>query len=128
MLARERSVADILQDIIRNIQEIVRSEVRLAKTEIRDEAIRAKPAGLPIAIGAPAAIFAALFLLLAAVYALSLAMPSWAAALCVSAVLAMVAAGTLSAGIKRLKKSPSTPKRTVESLKENVEWLTQQTK
>ena len=45
MPANERSFADVFQDIVRNIQEIVRSEVRLAKTEIRDEAAKAKSAG-----------------------------------------------------------------------------------
>ena len=41
MALDERSLADILRDIMRNLQEIVRSEVRLAKTEIADEAARA---------------------------------------------------------------------------------------
>ena len=35
---QERAISDVLQDILRNLQEIVRSEVRLAKAEIRDEA------------------------------------------------------------------------------------------
>ena len=34
----DRSVSDVLQDILRNVQEILRSEVRLAKAEIRQEA------------------------------------------------------------------------------------------
>ena len=48
----DRSFADVLQDIVGNIQEIVRSEVRLAKAEISEEARKAKPAGLSIAAGA----------------------------------------------------------------------------
>jgi hypothetical protein len=40
MAAGDRSLSDVLQDIIRNVQEIVRSEVRLAKTEIREEAAK----------------------------------------------------------------------------------------
>jgi len=36
MAPGERSVADVLQDIIRDVQEIVRSEMRLAKTELRE--------------------------------------------------------------------------------------------
>ena len=31
----DRSVSDVLQDIFGNVQEIVRSEVRLARAEIR---------------------------------------------------------------------------------------------
>jgi len=43
--ANSRSVTEVLQDVIGNIQEMVRSEVRLAKTEIRQEAIKAKSSG-----------------------------------------------------------------------------------
>ena len=57
-IERERSIADVVQDIIRNVQEMLRSEVRLAKTEIRDEAGKAKSAGVMLGGGAVSAIFA----------------------------------------------------------------------
>ena len=83
MSAADRSFSDVLQSIVRNVQEIVRSEVRLAKTEIREEAVKAKSASLFLGAGAVMAIFAILFLLVTIVFALSLVMPSWAAALIV---------------------------------------------
>ena len=128
MPASERSISEVLQDIVGNIQEIVRSEVRLAKTEIRDEANRAKPAGLLIAVGALAAVFAVLFLLLTIVHALSLVMPAWAASLIVAVGLSIIAGATLSAGRRRYKQINPIPERTVKNLKENVEWFPQQTK
>ncbi len=128
MSANERSISDVFQDIIRNIQEIVRSEVRLVKIEIRDETLKAKSAGLLIGAGAVTAIFAALFLLLTIVYALSIVLPSWAAALIVGVALAIAAAGTLSAGVKLFKRIHAKPERTVETLKENIQWAKQQTK
>ena len=33
----DRSLTEVVEDIIGNIQQIVRSEVRLAKTEIQEE-------------------------------------------------------------------------------------------
>ena len=123
-----RSVSDVLQDIIGNVQEIVRSEVRLAKTELREEASKAKPAGRLLVVGALAAAFAILFLLLSIVYALSMIIPSWAAALVVAMSLALVAGGTLSAGRKCLGQIHIKPEHTVNSLKENVEWVQQRTK
>jgi hypothetical protein len=33
----ERSITDVLQDILGNVQAIIRSEVRLAKTEVAEE-------------------------------------------------------------------------------------------
>src|ERR1700686_3045442 len=128
MAAEDRSLSDVLEDVIRNVQEIVRSEVRLAKTEIREEAARAKSATLLLGAGAVIAIFAILFLLLVIVHALALVMPSWAAALIVGAALALVASVMLPAGVRRFKQIVPTPERTVGTIKENVEWAKQHTK
>jgi len=128
MPTNERSISDVLQDIIGNIQEILRSEIRLAKTEIQTEAGKAKFAGLLMALGGLTGIFSVGLLLLGIVYALSLVMPNWAAAASVGVVLAIVAGAAVSAGIKRFKQLHPTPERTVATVKENVEWLQQQTK
>src|ERR1700674_3477290 len=128
MAAEDRSLSEVLQDVMRNVQEIVRSEVRLAKTEIQEEATGAKSATLLLGAGAVTAIFAILFLLLMIAHALALVMPSWAAALIVGAALAVVASVMPSAGVRRFKQIPSTRERTVETIKENVEWAKQHTK
>ncbi len=128
MSAPERSISSVLQDILGNFQEVVRSEVRLAKTEVREELAKTRSASVLIAVGAVAALFSILFLLLTAVYALSLAMPEWAAALCVAAAVGVLAVFAILAGVKRFKTiNPAAPK-TVASLKENVEWAKQQAK
>jgi hypothetical protein len=38
MAAEDPSFSDVVQDILRNVKEIVRSEMRLAKAEIGEEA------------------------------------------------------------------------------------------
>jgi len=121
MAASIRSIPEILHDVLANIQDIVRAEVRLAKAELGDELSRARSGGLLIGVGAVAAIFSALFLLLACVYALSRVMPNWAAALIVAAVVGVAAAVTLGLGLKRFKTIQATPK-TAASLQENVRW------
>ena len=50
-MAADRSVTDVLQDILRNVQDILQSEVRLAKAEIRQEATQAATAALWMTIG-----------------------------------------------------------------------------
>ena len=127
MAASIRSIPEILHDVLANIQDIVRAEVRLAKAELGDELSRARSGGLLIGVGAVAAIFSALFLLLACVYALSRVMPNWAAALIVAAVLGVAAAVTLGLGLKRFKTIQATPK-TAASLQENVRWAKELTK
>ena len=127
MAASIRSIPEILQDVLTNIQDIVRAEVRLAKAELGDELSRARSGGLLIGVGAVAAIFSALFLLLACVYALGRVMPNWAAALIVAAVVGVAAAVTLGLGLKRFKTIQATPK-TAASLQENVRWAKELTK
>ena len=56
MTSAERTISTVLQDIIANVQDIVRSEVRLAKTEVQEELGKARSAGLLLGIGAVAAI------------------------------------------------------------------------
>jgi uncharacterized membrane protein YqjE len=124
----DRSFSDVLHDVVRNVQEIVRSEVRLAKTEIQEEAVKAKSAAAMLGAGVATAVFSTLFLLLTIVYALALVMPSWAAALIVGAALAIVAAVMLNGGINRLKQVHPAPERTLETIKENIEWAKQHTK
>lgn len=127
MAASIRSVSEILKDVLTNIQDIVRAEVRLAKAEVGEELSRARSSGLLIGVGAVAAIFSALFLLLACVYALARVVPNWAAALIVAAAVGVAAAVTLGLGLKRFKTIQAAPK-TAASLQENVRWARQLTR
>jgi uncharacterized membrane protein YqjE len=127
MASVDRPISVVLQDIVRNIRDIVRAEVRLAKTEVGEELGKARSAGVLFGTGAVTAVFAALFLLLASVYALTLVMPQWAAALVVAAVLGIMAAVTVKLGVKRFKTIHVAPK-TAASLKENAQWARQLSK
>jgi VIT1/CCC1 family predicted Fe2+/Mn2+ transporter len=124
----DRSVAQVLQDIVHNIQDIVRAEVRLAKTEVREEVVKAKTAGVFIGAGAVSVLFSALFLLFAIVYGLSHVVADWAAALIVALALAIVAGVLLSLGVGRFSRVHPIPDQTVGSIKENMKWAKQQTK
>lgn len=117
-----RSVPEVLQDIVGNIQEIIRSEFRLAKTEIREEASKAATPLKLWVIGAVLGLYAFGVALFTIVMAMSLVMATWLAALIVSVVLGIVAIALVSVGAKRLKYVHKVPERTIESLKENVQW------
>jgi len=127
MAASIRSIPEILKDVLTNIQDIVRAEVRLAKAELGEELSSARSAGLMIGVGAVAAIFSALFLLLACMYVLGRVMPNWAAALIVAAAVGVAAAVTLGIGLKRFKTIQAAPK-TSASLQENVRWAKELTR
>lgn len=127
MRSAGRSISTVVHDVVGNVQDIVRSEMRLAKTEITEEFGKARGAGLLCAIGGILAIFSALFVLLAVVYSLSVVMPAWAAALIVGAGVGVVAALCVGLGIRKFKAVRAAPK-TAASMKENVEWAKQLTK
>ncbi len=123
-----RSIADVLQDIVANVQTIIRAEIRLAKTEVKEEITKARAAVGMMASAAVAALFTVWLLLLTAFFALSTVMPFWAAALVLLIVMAIVTAILLAAGRKRLKTVSTKPEKTIETMKENVQWVKTQTR
>jgi VIT1/CCC1 family predicted Fe2+/Mn2+ transporter len=102
----DRSVTDVLVDIGHNAQDLLRAEIQLAQSEVRDRLLEARPAGVLFAVGAAAALLGGLFLLLALLFALRLLMPAWAAAGCIAAVLAITATIALTTGVRRFRASP----------------------
>jgi hypothetical protein len=124
----QRSVPEVLQDIVSNLQEIIRSEFLLAKTELKEEAKQAAKPATTFGTGLVFGIYGMGFLLLAATYALALVMPVWLAALLVGAGLAIVALALMSSSGKKLKRINPTPDKTIQSLEENVQWAKHQIK
>jgi Flp pilus assembly protein TadB len=124
----QRSFQDVLQDIIGNIQQIIRYEFRLAKTEIKEHTAKVARPVAGIAAGLALAFYAVGFLLLAAVYGLSLLLSAWAAALVVGVVVAVLSAVVVASSAKRLRSVNLTPEKTASTLEENAEWAKHQMK
>lgn len=125
---RDRSFAEIVKDIIADVQGIIRSEVRLAKAEVKEEVSKTSNAAIMMGAAGVMALYAGGFILLAAVYALTNVVPNWAAALIVGLVVGGVAALLLSMGRSRFKDVHAVPEKTIDSVKENVEWMKNQTR
>src|SRR2546423_8164860 len=88
----ERSFGELFQDIVANVQEIIRSEFRLAKTEVREEVAKAGKSVSMLGAGVFIGLYALGFLLLTAVYALETVVPAWLAALIVGVTIAIIPA------------------------------------
>jgi uncharacterized membrane protein YqjE len=121
-----RSMAELLQDIAANIQEIFRSEFRLAKVEIQEETTKIARSSVPLGIGLLLALYALGFLLLAAVHGLALVVDAWLAALIVGVTVLIISLALVSVGRKRLKQVKVVPERTIGTVKENVQWAKHQ--
>jgi uncharacterized membrane protein YqjE len=128
MTQNGRSVPEVLQDIVGNIEEIIRSEFRLAKAEVREEASNAAPPLKMIVVGAGIGFYALGFLLFTLVMGLATMVATWLAALMVGAVLGIIALALITTASKRLKQVNAVPERTIETMKENVQWAKNQIK
>lgn len=118
-----RPISAIIEDILRHVGEIIRSEMRLAQTEIKQDLHDLKHAGTFLAAAGIAGLFALGFLLLSAVYGLSTIMPPWLAAITVGVVLGVMGLMLLKKGLNLLKATNIRPDRTIQSLEDNLKWF-----
>ncbi len=123
-----RSFKQLLQDIVSHVSDILRSEVRLAKAEIREDITHYCKASTFIALAGVLMFYAGGLILLSCVYALEGVMPSWLAALAVSVAVGVVAAILYKMGRKKLKHANLRPEKTIQSLGDNVTWFKKQTR
>jgi uncharacterized membrane protein YqjE len=123
-----RSIGTVLKDIVGNVQQIVRSEIRLASVEMREEAGKAGRSAALVMVGGAIAILAVGCGLIAAISALATIVPLWTAALIVAAVAGVISAVFITAGMKRMRQITMTPTRTLAALEENVTWAKAQTR
>jgi uncharacterized membrane protein YqjE len=121
-----RTMTEVLQDIVANIQEIVRSEFRLAKVEIHEETTKAVRSSIPLVIGVLLSLYALGFILLGVVHALSMVVDAWLATLIVGAGVLVISMILVSVGRKRFKQVKVVPEKTVVTVKENVQWAKHQ--
>ena len=125
----QKSLGELFGDLSAQISALVRQEVQLAKTEITGKIAGLAVGAAALAVAAVLGLGAFLVILAAAVAALSLVLPVWAAALIVAVVLLLIAAVAALTGIKKIKSAtPPIPQKTIETLKEDAQWLKNQVK
>ena len=118
----ERSISSLLKDIVGNLQQIIRAEVRLAKVEVGEELSKARQAMVLLAIGGLFAAMALAFLLLGAVYALAHVVQPWVAAVLVAIGAGAIGGALVAVGVSQIKRVSLPPARTVTSVQENIQW------
>jgi uncharacterized membrane protein YqjE len=118
----DRSIGTVLTDIVGDVQQIVRAETRLARAEFREELAKAKRGATFLVAAGIVSSLALGVALLAAVYALELVWPPWAAALAVAGVTFVIGGALAAAALQQLKNVTVSPDRTVSTLKENIQW------
>lgn len=121
-----RSLGDIVGDITKDLSSLVRQEVELAKTEVKQEAVKAgKGAGMLGGAGVAGhtmLVFLSLFLMFLLDFWMDLA---WAA-LIVTALWAVIAGVLALTGRKELKRVDPKLETTQRTLKEDAQWAKEQ--
>jgi hypothetical protein len=120
---QERSVGELFGQLTQDLGLLVRQEAQLAKTEIQGKVARATSNLVSLAAGGVVALIGALALTAALILLLvdPVGLDPWLAALLVGAVLAGIGYFMLQGGLRDLKQIDPTPRRTVESIKEDIQ-------
>jgi hypothetical protein len=124
----DRSLGELFGNLTSDLSALVRSEMELARVELKEEAAKAgKAAGL-LGGGALAAYLAVTLLAFAAAWGLAEVVDAGWAFLIVGLVVGAIAAAIALKGRERLNAVEPVPEQTVETLKEDARWARAQLK
>jgi putative superfamily III holin-X len=121
---QERSIGELFGEFSQDMTLLVRQEIRLARTELGEKAgavskrLTSVIAGGVVTYIGALALVAGIILLLTQVVGI----PAWLSALLVGIVMSIGGFVTLRAGLRALKTIDPAPRRTVETLKDDVRW------
>lgn len=128
-LDNQPTVSALVGGIVNDAQQLIRQEVALAKREIKDELSKAKTAA--VSAGICVGFLAVGGLLLAHMVALLITWagnwPAWVGYLITGAVVLITGAVLLFLAKNQASKIDVVPRQTVETMKENVQWIKTQT-
>ena len=127
-LKEERTLGELFGQLSQDMTLLVRQEIALARAELGEKATRARRDVGSLGSGALVAYLGALALVAAVILILDqvVGLASWLAALLVGAVLAVAGWAMLRRGLRDLGRIDPTPRRTVETLKDDVQWAKEQ--
>lgn len=115
------SLGELVSRLSQQTSQLVRDEVRLAQLELGQKAKKGGIGAGLVGAGGLLAVYGLGALVAAAVFALDLVLPGWAAALSVAGALFLVAGITALVGLRTAKKMGSpVPQKTVDSVKADL--------
>lgn len=117
----EASLGQLVSELISDLGQLVRQELRLAQSEISEKIKQAQHGLYAIVTGMLVAFCALLILLQALVLGLSKAMPPWLAAVVVGSVLAVIAFVLIRQGRENLKARNLVPERSLRAGRKTIE-------
>ena len=120
-------LGELLGNVATDIQDLVRGEVRLARSELDQKLDRVIMAAVWLLGGALVAFAGLVVVLQGGAAALALVMPTWAASVIVGLVIVIVGALFARSGLAMLSLKTLTPDRTVASLEKDARVVKEHT-
>ena len=124
----DRSLGELFSELSQETTTLIRQEVQLAKTEMSQKASRVGKDVDFLAVGGAVAYAGLLAVLAGVIVLLDNAIPLWASALLVGAVVAVVGYLLVRRALDALKREDFAPRQTMETLKEDQQWAKEQTR
>jgi len=126
MQREERSIGELFSELASETGTLIRQEVSLAQAEITKKAsIAGKNIGY-LAVGGAIGYAGLLAIVAGVIIGLSYFIPAWLAAVIVGGIIAVVAYTLISSALTSLRNMEVAPTETVESIKEDAQWLKRQ--
>jgi hypothetical protein len=124
-VTENESIGGLIRGILRDFRTLVDEEVALARLELQEQVGRVRTAAVSLSIAAVALLMGGAFILVALATAIAdlLGWPVWSGFLIVALVMTAIGVITLMMGRTRLRAVNMVPDKTIESVKENAEWI-----
>lgn len=121
----EPTIAQLVSDLVVDVKQLMRQELALAKHEIQGEIRKTTGALVALGTGIGLAALGGLLLIIMVVHLLNALteLPLWACYGIVGGVCAMVGGVLLYRAKNQMARIDIVPKQTVETMKENVQWI-----
>lgn len=122
----EPPLGDLFRELTQDVRRLVNLEVNLAKTELSEKAAQAGKSVGFMAAGGFVIYAGFLAIVFALIAGLANFIPLWISALLVGVVVGLIGYALVRKGMEGLKGPNLAPKQTVDSLKDNKEWVQDQ--
>ncbi len=124
----ERSIGELLGELSQDLGLLVRQEAQLAKTEMQTKLSKVVTDLVSLAAGSFVALVGGLALTAALILLLidPVGLKPWLAALIVAAGMGLIGGLMLRRGLKDLSSVDPAPRRTIETIKEDIQWAKEQ--
>lgn len=120
---RSRTTGSLLHEVMREVPDLLTKELALARSEMRENLAQTRRGAMAVSAGGVVLVGGYIVLLLAAVYALSLVVAPWAAALIVGGIAAIAGYAMVKSGSRQFSAHDLKPERTIDSIHKDADAI-----